>query len=103
MFHEPLFIPFTDIRGWSTTWYLDGKSTELELSSAPDVKIVMPTEQVEWIRSFSGGEMVLSDEVAPNGEAGRGSYVFVLVNAILGLTALGFVVWHHFLKPLLSF
>ncbi|MDJ0613975.1 MAG: hypothetical protein QNJ29_09880 [Rhizobiaceae bacterium] len=93
LFHAPLFIPFSDIRGWSTTWYIDGKSSELNLTNAPDVKIVMPREQVEWIRSYSGGAMQLSDESPPQGKAGRGAYFFVLINAIIALIALAYLGW----------
>ncbi len=37
-FHKPLFIPFSEIKGWKQFWYLNAKSYELELESAPDVK-----------------------------------------------------------------
>lgn len=47
LFRTPLFIPYSDVQGWVTTWYLNAPSTELSLRRAPDVKITMPAEQAE--------------------------------------------------------
>ncbi len=81
LFHTPLLIPYKDIRGWETSWYLDAPSTELEFLCAPGVKMVMPADQAEWIRRFSGQKMVLRDIPPPNGKAGQGWRAFILTYA----------------------
>lgn len=83
LFHSPLFIPYGDIRGWQTTWYLDAPSTELEFSRAPGVKMVVPTDQAEWIGSHAGHRMILRTDSPPNGKTGQGWRAFILIN--LGL------------------
>lgn len=85
LFHAPLFIPYGDIRGWGTTWYLDARSTELELRQAPDVKIVMSANQAEWIQSFAGHKVTLHDTSPPAGNAGRGWYAFAIANTGISL------------------
>jgi hypothetical protein len=88
LFHDPLFIPYDDIRGWKTTWYLDSPSVELEFRKAPDVKMVVPAEQATWMQKFAGHKMVLHDAAPPNGKAGRGWYAFALVGAAISLLML---------------
>ena len=90
LFYPPLFIPYGDIRGWRTTWYLDARSTELELRRAPDIKIVMPQEQAEWIAGSADHKMTLRDDRPPGGNAGRGWHKFAVASAALSL---GMVVW----------
>lgn len=91
LFHAPLFVPFEDIRGWSTTWYLDARSIELQFRKAPDVKMVVSEELAEWIASFAGRRMVLSEISAPEGRAGTGWRAFALVNAGVSVVMLTFV------------
>ena len=88
LFHTPLFIPYKDIRGWESTWYLDAPSTELQFIRAPGVKMVMPAEQADWIRSFSGQKMELRNAPPPNGKAGQGWRAFILANltVIIGMS-----------------
>jgi hypothetical protein len=88
LFHDPLFIPYGDIRGWKTTWYLDSRSVELEFRNAPDVKMVVPADQAEWMQKFAGQKMVLHDATPPDGKAGRGWYAFVLIYAVISLLML---------------
>lgn len=88
LFHAPLFIPYSDIRGWKTTWYLDAPSTELEFRNAPDIKMVVPADQAEWIQSYSGQKMQLRGISPPNGRAGRGWHAFAVVSAVLGFLSL---------------
>ena len=88
LFHRPLFIPYDDIRGWRTTWYLDSPSVALEFRNAPDVKMVVPADQAEWMRKFAGQKMVLHDTTPPNGKAGRGWYAFALASAGISLLML---------------
>jgi hypothetical protein len=58
-FCEPLFIPYSEIKGWQQQWYLDSKSVELEFARVPEVKMVMPADQVEWMRKRSGLQMTV--------------------------------------------
>jgi hypothetical protein len=88
LFHEPLFVPYDDIRGWRTTWYLDSRSIELEFRNAPEVKLVVPVDQAKWMQKFAGNRMVLKDEPPPGGKAGRGWYAFMLVSAGISLAML---------------
>lgn len=89
MFHEPLFIPFDEIRGWQTTWYLDARSTELEFRRVPDMKMVVPQELAEWMQDFAGERMTLRQSPPPKGRAGRGWHVVLLVHfgIVTGLMA----------------
>lgn len=96
LFHEPLFVPYSDISGWRTIWYLNADSSELEFRRAPEVKMILPTEDAEWIRSYAGHEMTLRDVSPPQGGAGRGwravtvAYMFVSL-AIVGWLAARFL------------
>jgi len=94
LFHEPLFIPYSDIKGWGTSWYLDAPSTELEFRNVPDVKMVMPQEQAEWISGFAGHRMMVRDTAPPQGNAGRGWWAFALIHAAVAVVALGWLGVH---------
>ena len=86
LFHSPLFIPYADIKGARTRWYIDGPSTELEFAHAPDVKMIMPEEQAEWLQQHAGGVEFLNTEDPPR--AGSGWQAFILATAsfqIIGL------------------
>lgn len=96
LFHEPLFIPHSDIQGWSTSWYLDGESTELQFRSTPDIKMVVPTETAEWIKGYAGHQMVLKSIEPPSGKAGQGWRLLLLVHASMALMMLGWLA-HMFL------
>lgn len=89
--HKPLFIPYSDINGWKTTWYLNAPSTELAFRSSPDVKAIMPAEQAEWVKRFAGYKMTLSASSAPGGKAGRGWHKFQLFHAAVGLVTVAWV------------
>jgi hypothetical protein len=78
LFRKPLFIPYGDIEGWETTWYLDAPSTELSFRRAPDVKVVISRELAEWLAGFSGRQLTLNDVPPPQGKAGQGWRAFVL-------------------------
>lgn len=91
LFHEPLFVPYGDIRGWRTTWYLDSHSSELEFRRAPDVKMVLPTDDAEWIRNYAGHKMTLRDVGPPKGKAGRGWHAFMVIHAFVSLAMVVFM------------
>mgnify|MGYP000256381401 CR=1 FL=1 len=88
LFHDPLFIPYGDIRGWRTTWYLDAPSVELEFDGVPGIKMVVPADQAEFIGSSAGRKMALSAAEPPQGKAGQGARAFALVHAWLSLVML---------------
>jgi hypothetical protein len=98
LFHEPLFVPYSDIRGWRTTWYLDAPSSELEFRRAPEVKMVLPTDDAEWIRSHAGHEMFLRDVNPPQGNAGRGWHAFTVAYLFASLAMVGWLAAHFLLK-----
>lgn len=85
LFHDPFFVPYSDISGWKTTWYLDARSSELQFRRAPDVKVVLPEEEAVWIRAYANGQMMLRDVNPPHGNAGRGWYAFSVGHAVLSL------------------
>lgn len=89
LFHDPLFIPYGDISGWRTSWYLDARSTELQFRKAHDVKMVVPAELAEWIGGFAGEKMKLRETSPPGGRAGRGWHAFTLAHAGMSLVMLG--------------
>jgi len=89
LFHEPLFVPYSDIRGWRATWYLDARSSELEFGRSPEVKMVLPQEDAEWIRSHAGHKMRLRDDRPPQqGNASRGWHAFTVLHAAASLAML---------------
>ena len=92
LFHTPLFIPYDDIAGWKTSWYLDARSVELEFRNAPDVKMIVPAEQAEWVHSFAGHKMMLRNVAPPHGNAGRGWYVFSLASFGFAVLTLAWLV-----------
>ena len=99
VFHQPLFIPYADIDGWQQTWYLDSKSIELSLRSVPEVKLTMPAEQIEWIQSFSGGQMALRYERSPHDAKPTGWYVFTIVQSVAILGGLAWLFLSGKLPP----
>ncbi|WP_371396180.1 hypothetical protein [Fretibacter rubidus] len=56
-FHNPVFIPFSDIKGWQQRWYWDSKSVELAFDQAPHLRIIMPKSQISWV-SEQGAENI---------------------------------------------
>ena len=62
IFCQPLFIPFGDIIGWDGTWYINSKTVHLKLKRTPSIKIAIPLDQFEWIRSKSGMKQLMMRE-----------------------------------------
>lgn len=91
LFHEPLFVPYSDIRGWETTWYLDARSSELEFRLAPEVKMVLPAADAEWIRDHAGKKIVLRDVSPPQGKAGRAWHAITVVHAFASMVMIGWL------------
>lgn len=97
-FCEPLFIPYSEIKGWQQQWYLDSKSVELEFARVPEVKMVMPADQVEWMRKRSGLQMTVRAEPTPHRDKPTFWYYFMILQ---GGLALGLVAWIIFDSTLL--
>lgn len=95
LFHDPLFIPHRDIRGWRTSWYLDAESVELDFHGAPEVKMIVSAEQAEWLRAVAGHGIKLHAVEPPDGKAGQGWRAFALVHAGISLVMIAWlsVVW----------
>ncbi|MEL7049058.1 MAG: hypothetical protein AAFO75_08895, partial [Pseudomonadota bacterium] len=91
MFHPPLFVPFAEISGWSTTWYLNAKSNEFKFQRARDVQMVMCSEQAEWIRSHSGENLIIHDRAPAAGNAGRGARALSMAIAAMSVVMLGWL------------
>ncbi|MEM8935072.1 MAG: hypothetical protein AAGC77_01535 [Pseudomonadota bacterium] len=84
-FHEPIFIPYKDIRGWDQSWYLNASTLELEFERAPKVKLVMPAEQVQWIQSESQNAMEISTSSSPHNDKPTLWYFILLFQLIAGI------------------
>jgi hypothetical protein len=89
-FCEPLFIPYSEIKGWQQHWYLGAKSVELEFPRMLEIEMVMPADQVEWIRNRSGLQMTVKAEPTPHRAKPVLWYYVTIANAGL---ALGLAVW----------
>lgn len=91
-FHKPLFIPYSEIKGWQQFWYLNSKSYELEFLSAPDVKLVMPASQVKWLREKSRGQMAVVSEPSPHRQRPNFWYAVIVVQGLMGFGLLAYLV-----------
>lgn len=94
LFHAPLFIPYTDIKGARTRWYIDGPSTELEFTHAPDVKMIMPEEQAEWLQRHAGDVEFLNTVDPPRAASGWRTFIIacVVFQLVMILVALAYYV-----------
>ena len=95
-FYPPLFFPFSDIRGWDQSWYLNSKSVELQFSRVPEMKMVMPRNQVEWIQRTAGISLDLSHQTSPHNDKPTIWYAATILLAICtlgfcGLLFLGYI------------
>lgn len=93
LFHNPLFIPYSEISGWDTSWYLNAQSTELHFLKAPDVQLTIPTEDLEWLAGYAGGTMTLSTEKAPRRTADRGIYYAAMFCNVVLVGAAGAILF----------
>jgi hypothetical protein len=93
LFHKPLFIPYKDVEGWRTHWYLNAKSIELTFAKAPEIKLAMPKDQVDWIASAARGEMPVRDTATPHDAKPHFWWWLAIVNGVLAVGVLAYVVW----------
>ncbi len=96
LFHKPLFVPYRDISAWDTTWYINSPSSELHFRRAPDVKMVLPAEDVAWIKAHSGHTMVLQNTRPPQGQAGRRWHALIVGQAVLSIAVVVGVLTYYF-------
>jgi hypothetical protein len=88
-FQRPIFIPYADIQGWDQDWYVDATSTELTFRKAPQMRVIMPREQVKWMLSLAGGAVQISEARPPHGTRPWLTYIHSLV---FGLASLAVIV-----------
>lgn len=97
--YPPLLIPYDEIQGWRTTWYLDAPSSELQFRNAPEVKMIVPADLAVWIQAHAGHHMTLNYQPPPQGRVGRGWRAFQLVHVALSVvmvtTLIAVMLWQH--------
>lgn len=94
LFHSPFFIPYADIKGAKARWYLDAPSTELEFTNAPDVKMIMPEEQAEWLQRHAGDVKFLNTMGPARAASGWRTFIIgcAVFQLVMILAALAFYV-----------
>lgn len=91
-FHEPVFVPYDEIKGWRQDWYLDTPSVELSLRRAPALRLIMPKHQVEWLTRFADESIPISPDRPPHG----GPWLSRGAAIVLGLLTVAMVVFLAF-------
>lgn len=89
-FHDPIFVPYEDIEGWQQHWYVDAKSVELSFKKVPDLRIIMPSSQIDLIaaQGFANIDISLDEPSTGNWPYARFfSAIFLLTMMILLLVA----------------
>ncbi len=88
-FHRPVFIPFSDISFWSQKWFIDAKSVELSFAKVPQMRIIMPAEQMDWVAQVSGDAVSMSPDRPPHGQWPYASFAIAV---IFGVWAVGLII-----------
>jgi hypothetical protein len=89
-FHPPIFIPYTDLEGWSQQWYINAKSAELSFRKAPHMRMIMPRDQVEWMFSLTGLAAPLSAARPPHGKWPSLTFIAALSGGIMAVAVFTF-------------
>jgi hypothetical protein len=89
-FHAPIFIPYTDIEGWSQQWYINAKSAELSFRKAPGMRMIMPRDQVEWMFSLTGLPAPVSAARPPHGKWPSLTFIAALSGGIMAVAVFAF-------------
>ncbi len=93
-FHAPIFIPYTDIQGWKQIWYVNADSVELAFSKLPDMRLIMPADQVDWIKAgTTHAPIEISDTRPAHGHWPSVSYAAAIAS---GVMAIGLIVFLAF-------
>ncbi len=91
-FHNPIFVPYEHIRASAADWYINGESTEFKFRDAPDVSMILPAEQAEWIRKRSGEKMPRIEAAPLRGSSVPAWSVFARVNAFISLAMMAVLI-----------
>ncbi len=89
-FHPPVFIPYTDIEGWSQQWYINAKSAELSFRKAPHMRMIMPRDQVEWMFSLTGLAAPVLAARPPHGKWPSLTFIAALSGGIMAVAVFAF-------------
>lgn len=95
-FHAPVFIPFSDIKGWKQSWYWDGASTELMFSGAPHLQMIMPETQVKWISSIEPAGVILSEEYVPRSNWPHATQAIAVMSLLMVVSLIAMLLLKHF-------
>jgi hypothetical protein len=87
-FHDSIFVPYKDIKGWSQDWYINAKSVELQFAKAPDFRIIMPKSQLEWIKQESGRAFNISRDKPPHRQWPWATYAAALISGGIALSVI---------------
>jgi len=95
-FHAPVFIPFSDIKGWKQSWYWDGASTELMFARAPELQMIMPETQVKWISSIGSAGVTLSEDYVPRANWPHATQAMAVMSLCMVITLIAILLLKHF-------
>ncbi len=99
IFCKPIFIPYRDILGWNQTWYINDETVELELKHAPEVKIVMPRSQVEWMKENAGAQLRLMNEPSPHKDKPVFWYWIIIAQGVMAVLLVIFLLYKYLTWP----
>ncbi len=85
-FHHPVFIPFTDIKGWQQRWYWDSKSVELAFDRAPHLRVIMPRSQISWVSEQGAESISISPEKPSTGNWPYATQLIGIFSLIMVIT-----------------
>lgn len=91
-FQPPIFIPYADIQGWEQGWYIDGKSAELSFRKVPQMRMIMPRDQVEWMLSLTSGAVQISEDRPPHGTRPWATYIHAWAMLVLTIGLVGLLI-----------
>ena len=92
-FHRPVFIPFEDISGWTQKWFIDAKSVELSFAKVPQLRIIMPAEQMDWVAGNSSGAVSISPERPPHGKWPYASFAIAVIFGVWAVLLIVFLLF----------
>ena len=97
-FQHPIFVPYSDIQGWKQKWYIDAASTELAFRKTPQMRIIMPAEQVEWMSTLADGRISISQDRPPHGSWPWATFILAVGMGVMAVGLIG-VLLFNYLNP----
>lgn len=91
-FQSPIFVPYSEIKGWKQKWFLDAASTELAFAKTPAMRVIMPTKQVEWILSLAQGAVPISPDRPPTENWPWLTFSWAIISAIMAMIVIAIVI-----------